>query len=158
MLISVSLTPLFHINPQASGSVEGIRDVLDFYRIGGDQDANDIELIQLSSAAVAVNPDLGALGQFALFAVMYGFDGIAEFIAFARFHFDEGDVVLALRDEIDVAAAEFESAGEDGVAVLAEPAFGDAFAELAECLVVCGHGARECAPNSAFCVTESLPA
>lgn len=59
--ICVSLTPLFHIYPQSSGSVEGIRDVLNFDRIGGDQDANDIELVRLADAPVAFDPDLGAL-------------------------------------------------------------------------------------------------
>ncbi len=106
----------------------------------GHQDAHDVELIQFAVAPVAVDPDAGAAGELPLFAVVDRFNWITELVSFARFHFDECDRRIALCDEIDIAPTVAKSAGEDAIAVFDEPSFGDAFAECAEALVVCGHG------------------
>lgn len=118
---------------------ECVGDVFDRDALRRDEHADDVELVLLAVPAVPIDPDARGLAEFALLAVMYGFHRIAELVAFARLDFDKGDGGVALGDEVDVAPAELEAAGEDGVAVFAEPALGDAFAEVAEALVVGGH-------------------
>jgi hypothetical protein len=134
------LAQVFHVYPQLSGHFERVRDVLHFDTFFGDQDAYDIELVRLAGASVAVDPDVGAAGEFALFLEVHGFDGITELISAPRFHFDERDGVVAFGDEVDIAMAVAESARENAIAVFDEPSFGDAFAECAELLIVLAHG------------------
>src|SRR5690349_3167646 len=88
---------------------------------------------------MAVDPRLRGLRELALLAVIDRFDGIAELVAGARFHFHERDQVIALRDEIDVAAAGAEAAGDDAPAGALEPSRRDALAEFAEVVGGFGH-------------------
>ena len=50
-----------------------------------------------------VDPDLGGLGQLALLSMVDRFDRRTKRIASARLHFDKGDLVVALHNEIDIA-------------------------------------------------------
>lgn len=108
----------------------------------GHQDPHDVELIRLPIASVAVDPDVGAPSQFALFSVMYGLDRVAKLIPFAGFDLDEGDGGVALGNEVDVTAAVPKAPREDAPSFAGEPSFGDPFAEFAEALVVGRHAGQ----------------
>ena len=108
----------------------------------GHEDADDVEPVGFARPAVAVDPALGGLGEFVLLAVMHRFDRIAERRAGARLHFDEGDDVAALDDEIDVASAGAESTRDNFPSRALEPAGGDSFAEFTEQVGGLGHAAN----------------
>jgi hypothetical protein len=114
--------------------------VLYEYPFARQKHTENIELVLLPVTSVTVDPDMRRSRELALFSVMYGLNGVAELVAFARLHFHERDGRIALGDQVDVAPAVAEAAIEDRPAVPRKPAFGDAFAEFAESLVVVRHG------------------
>ena len=116
--------------------------------------SDHVEAVGLAGSAMAVDPRLRGLREFALLAMIHGFDGIAEVVARARLHLDERDEIVVLRDEIDIAAAAAEAAREDSPARALEPAGGDALAEFAELVGGLGHAAKLGA-GSAGSITRS---
>lgn len=108
----------------------------------GDQDPDDIESIGLWLAPVPIDPDLGALGQLALFAAVNRLDRVPEFGTLASLHLDEGHDPIALRDEVDIASSVDEAVIDDPPPPLREPPGGDPFSECAEALIVCSHGPK----------------
>jgi hypothetical protein len=114
--------------------------VLDTDPVPVHQDPHDIESVHLVRTPVTVDPDVRTPRQFALLPMMDRLHRIAELVTLPRLHFDERDRRITLRNEIDIAPSVAEAMIHDPPSATHEPPRGDAFAELSETLVVCGHG------------------
>lgn len=106
------------------------------------QHPDNIESIRFFRAAVTVDPHTRAPREFALLAIVHGFDGIAELGAASRFHFDERDQCIATNDEIDIAVPVAEAPVHHAPAFAREPSLRDAFSEFADTLIVLGHASK----------------
>ena len=98
------------------------------------QDAHDVEPIAIHGPSVPVDPDAGRAHELALLAPVDRFDRIPEFPPGPRLDLHERDGALALDDEVDVPVSVPEPAVDDPPPLAPKPSFGDAFAELPECL------------------------
>ena len=107
-----------------------------------DQHPDDIESIRFFRAPVTVDPHARTPREFALLAIVHGFDGITELRAAACFHFDERDECIATHDEIDIAMSVAEATVHDAPAFAREPSLCDAFSEFADTLIVLGHASK----------------
>jgi hypothetical protein len=104
-----------------------------------DQHTDDIESIRFFRAPVTVDPHACTAREFALLAIVHGFDGITELRTTACFHFDERDDCIATHDKIDIAMSVAEATVHDAPAFAREPSLCDAFSEFADTLIVLGH-------------------
>ena len=125
-----------------SGDPKRVLHVLHQHPLPRDQHPDDIESIRFFRAPVTVDPHTRAPREFALLAIVHGFDGITELCTTSSFHFDERDERIATHDEIDIAMSVAESTVHDAPAFAREPSFCDAFAEFAETLIVLGHASK----------------
>lgn len=133
---------VIHSYPHSLRHVERVRHVLHEDPLSRQKDAHHVELVRLAVAPVAVDPDPRRARELALLSVMYRFHRIAELVALARFHFDEGDGTRPFRHEVDVSPSVAEPAVQDPPALTNEPAFGDALTQVTEALVVLSHAAK----------------
>jgi hypothetical protein len=104
--------------------------------------AHDIEPVRLVGTTVTIDPDVRALREFALFSVIHGLDGITELTSLPRLHFDEGDELVTLGDEVDITAPVPKTPIHDPPSLSGEPSGRDPLANVAEALVVLAHGAE----------------
>lgn len=104
-----------------------------------DQHPDDIESIRFFRAPVTVDPHARTSREFALLAIVHGFDGITELCTAACFHFDERDECIATHNKIDIAMTVAEATVHDAPAFAREPPLCDAFSEFADTLIVLGH-------------------
>lgn len=126
----------------SSSHPKRVLDVLHEHAFALNQHADDIEPIRFLRATVTVDPDARAASEFALLAMVHGFDGITELRAATRFHLDERNQRIATNDEIDIAVPVAEAAVHDAPAFAREPSLCDAFSEFADTLIVLGHASK----------------
>lgn len=122
----------------------------------GHQDSHNIKLIHLAIAPVPVDPHPRATHELPPLPVVHRLHRIAKRTPLPRFYFDECNRGIALRDEVNVAVSIAEPTGENAIAVLHQPAFGDALPELPKSLIVCRHGG-EARGGHVLDVTAPLP-
>jgi len=108
--------------------------VPDANAISGHEDPDDVEAIALVGPAVAVDPNLGGLGQLLLLPPVNRLYRLTEPVATSRLHLDERNRALAFHDEIDVAMPRSKPPLDDPPPRPPQPPLGDALPQLPECL------------------------
>lgn len=88
-----------------------------------------------------IDPNARRPPQFPPFSVVNRLYGRTEPLTTPRLHLDEGHLVLALHDEIDIAMAAAEPVCHEPPSVSHEPASRDAFPQQPEILTRFRHGA-----------------
>ena len=141
-------TSTYPHRPLLSCDLERVLDVLHPYPFAVYEHPDHVEPIRFLGTPVTVDPDVRALRELALLAMINGLDRITELSATSRFDFNECDERIALHDDVDVAAAVAKTAIHDAPPFASEPSRGDLLAKNTHALIVCGHGAEATGASS----------
>lgn len=128
-------------NRPISGQTESIRDVTYADILSDNEYPDHIKTVPKRRRSMAIDPDTGRSAKFAALSVVHGLDGRPEAVAAASLDLDEGNVVLAAYDEVDIAMPAAKPMRHHLPPLLHEPTGGNALTKQTEILTRFRHGA-----------------
>ena len=112
-----------------SGQHEGVLDMVYSDFLTGYQNSDHIEPITQYRRAMSIHPNAGAPTEFPSLSVVDRLDRVSERLATSRLHFDEGDFISTLHDEVDIPMAASEAVRKEFPTVAPHPTRRDPFAQ-----------------------------